>query len=163
MRVWTKIPLFHNALGSARLCTSIPPSLSAGLGKMGLKPAPVPQEGLFFLCLFPQAGGSLAVRGGSGPFVAVDLGNCNLQDRFLPNYPRKNLWGIKSIPTQQPEAFTAPVQALPGVSSTRPAPGQENWGAQGTGELAQGQGWGQEAPQGGSCGGFSLHCSCRNV
>lgn len=90
-------------------------------------------------------------------FVAVDRGNCNLQDRFLPNCPQKSPWGIKNTPTQQAKTCTAPCAS---PCSTHPAPGQGDWGAQGTGELAWGQGQGPEAQRGGSCAGFSLHCCC---
>lgn len=103
-----------------------------------------------FSCLLPQAGGWLAVWAGSGlftSFVAVDPGNCNLQDRFLPNHPRKKTLGNEKHPhvaarsTQSPplrkpsrssEGSAAPV--LPRARRTRAL-----------GVRGQGQGQGREA------------------
>lgn len=69
-------------------------------------------------------------------FVAVDLGNCNLQDRFLPN-PLEN----PHAPMQQPEACTAPCaspctaqrgQQLPSCPG-RGGPGNSGYRGAGTG------------------------------
>lgn len=41
--------------------------------------------------------------------VAVDLGNCNLQDRFLPNHPWKPPWGIKNTPNAAARGMHSPL------------------------------------------------------
>lgn len=52
------------------------------------------------------------VRAGSGPFTShfmdVDLGNCNLQDEFLPSPPQKTPWGIKHTPTPAQSTHSPP-------------------------------------------------------
>lgn len=94
-------------------------------------------------------------------FVAVHLGNCNLQDRFLPNDPRKNPWGIRNTPTQKPKACGAPLcKPLHGSEGSAAPVLPRARGTRELGALARGQGQGQEAPRGRSCAGFSLHCCC---
>jgi len=129
--------------------------------KNGLEISPGPMRRVVFLC--PSSSRWLSGQNQALTFVAVELGNCNLQDRFLPKRPRNTPWGIKTSPMPQPEGAQPPVQALAqlgGVSSTHPALGEEDWGPRGMVELAWGQGRGQEALRGGSCTGFSLHCCC---
>lgn len=101
----------------------------------------------------------VAVRAGSGlftSFVAVDPGNCNLQDRFLPNHPRKKILGNEKHPHVAARSTHSPPCASPRAARR----GQQHPscpGRGGPGRLGYGD---KDRDRGGRRTGFSLHCCC---
>lgn len=87
--------------------------LPAGTGKWVRNQSQPQVLSCFFSVSFLKA-----VRAGLSPFtshfMAVDLGNHNLQDEFHPSHPQKTPWRIKHTP-QQPKS---PLAVLGGASST---------------------------------------------